>query len=167
MNTPKSTVSAIAAISKKNRAIGKKGAIPWFIPEDFKRFKDITTGHPVIMGRRTWESLPEQVRPLPGRTNIVMNNDAEMTATGARVVPTLEEALMIAKKSPGGQETFIIGGGQIYSFTLPHVERLYLTLVDKEVEEADTFFPAYEDDFVLINEEKHDGFSFQVLERKG
>ncbi len=158
-------LSSIAALAKGTRVIGNKGAIPWNIPEDMKRFKDITTGHPVIMGRKTWESLPKHFRPLPDRTNIVLNNDAQMEAEGCTIIATLEDALEVAKKSPGGEEIFIIGGGQIYTFTLPRVDRLYLTVVDKEVL-GDTFFPEYENEFKIVAEEKHNGFSFQTLERK-
>ena len=159
-------LSAISAISKKGRAIGKNGQLLWKLPADMQRFKEITTGHPVIMGRKTWESLPPKFRPLPDRTNIIMNNDAEMNAEGATVVPSLDIALALATTAMGAEETFIIGGGQIYAHALPHVTKLYLTVVDQEVEDADTFFPAYENDFQLISEEKHEGFSFQVLERK-
>lgn len=159
-------ISTIAAVSKHDRAIGKKGAIPWHIPEDMKRFKDLTTGHPVIMGKKTWESLPSKFRPLPERTNIVMCNDGKISAPGASIVETFSGALEIAKNSPGSDEVFIIGGGQIYALTLPHVQRLYLTLIDRKIEGADAFFPEYEKDSKLVSEEKHDGFSFQVLDRK-
>lgn len=117
------------------------------------------------MGRKTWNSLPEKFRPLPGRTNIVMSNDDDSPALGAIVVENFEQAITEANRSLGAEEIFIIGGGQIYTHTIHHVERLYLTVVDQVVEGADAFFPEYENDFKLIAEEKHDGFSFQTLER--
>ncbi len=159
-------ISSIAAIAKGSRAIGNKGAIPWQIPEDMKRFKEFTLNHPVIMGKKTWESLPEKFRPLPGRTNIIMNNDGELKAEGAFIVSTFDEAIKAASEAKGSEEIFVIGGGQIYNFTLPYVERLYLTIVDQKIETADTFFPAYEDKFKVVSQEDHDGFSFQIWERK-
>jgi dihydrofolate reductase len=158
-------ICAIAAISKYDRAIGKQGQIPWHIPEDFKHFKELTTGHPVIMGRRTWESLPLKSRPLPNRTNIIISNDGEVDSMGSVVVSTIEDALAVAKEAPGNDLVFIIGGGQIYKATLPFVEQLHLTIVDQEVP-GDAFFPDYESEFEIIAEEQRDGFSFQTLERK-
>lgn len=161
----KMKISIIVAMANGSRAIGNKGSIPWIIPEDMKRFKRLTLNHPVIMGKKTWESLPEKFRPLPDRTNIVMCNDGDLAAKGAFVVSSFEQAIDIARGATGNDEIFIIGGGQIYAFTLPYANRLYLTIVDRQVV-ADVFFPKYEKDFALVSEEKRQGFTFQILERK-
>lgn len=103
--------------------IGRDGAIPWRLPEDHARFKQLTLGHTVVMGRLTWESLPATVRPLPGRRNVVVTRQAEYRAPGAEVVETLEAAL-------GGAETWVIGGGQIYTLALPTASRCEVTEID-------------------------------------
>jgi len=165
------TLSAIVAMSKNGRAIGKKGLIPWKLSADMERFRAVTSGHPVIMGKKTWDSLPGRFRPLPDRTNIVMCSDGVLEAHGAVVVPSFEKALEAAAAAPGNEEVFVIGGGQIYTHTLPRIERLYVTIVDQDVEGADAFFPEYENDFIIVQKEEHvapDGltFRFLVLERK-
>lgn len=162
-------ISLIAAIGR-NREVGKQGELLWRIPDDLKRFKALTTGHPVIMGRKTWESLPERARPLPNRTNIVVTRQAAYFAPGATVVDGLSDAFLIAHEAPGGHETFVIGGGELYAAALPYASRLYLTLVDATDDDADTFFPTYEREFTttISNESgKHDGLSYQwvTLER--
>ncbi|HVX90227.1 MAG TPA: dihydrofolate reductase [Candidatus Paceibacterota bacterium] len=139
-------ISAVAAISAKDRGLGVKGDLLWKIPEDLKRFRDITRGHPVVMGRKTWESLPENVRPLPGRVNFVVTRDAQYEAKGATVVTNIDTALEAARLAPGGEEVFVIGGGEIYTAALPHTDRLYLTLIASE-KPADAFFPEYEKEF--------------------
>lgn len=145
----KPRISAIAAISAGNRALGKGNELLWTIPEDLGRFRTLTRGHPVIMGRKTWESLPDAARPLPGRANFVITRQADYSAPGAIVVPSMEEALAAAKNTPGSDEIFIIGGGEIYTLGLPFTDRLYLTLVEAE-KEADVFFPPYETLFTNI-----------------
>ena len=160
-------VAIIAAIGK-NRELGLHGKLLWYIPEDMRRFKEITTGHPVIMGRKTWESLPEKFRPLPGRTNIVVTRQEDYRASGATVVNSLEEARAAAARAEGADEIFVIGGGGIYTAALPYATCLYLTIVD-DTAEADTFFPEYEKEFKVISKENGTGFPqhhFQVLERK-
>lgn len=102
--------------------IGRDGGIPWRLPEDQARFKELTLGHPVVMGRLTWESLPTSVRPLPGRDNIVVTRRDGYTADGARVVGTLEQAL-------NGDEAWVIGGAQIYTLALPLATRCEVTEV--------------------------------------
>lgn len=163
MTEIKTTICAIAAMTRDGRVIGNNGSIPWYIPEDFEHFKKVTTGHPVIMGQRTWDSLPNKARPLPERTNIVLTLDSKPLA-GAIVVNNIPNALSEAKKSKGAEEIFIIGGGSIYKQFLPYVEKLYLTLVEKKYD-GDTLFPEFEPDFKLISEEKHDGFSFCEFKR--
>ena len=140
----KGRISIIVAIGKGDRALGNNNELLWHIPEDLKRFKELTLGHPIIMGRKTWESLPEKFRPLPERTNIVITRNESLVADGATVAASLEEALTAGRGAQGGEEIFIIGGGEIYRSALPIVDRLYLTIVDNE-KEADVFFPDYSD----------------------
>lgn len=159
--------SIIAAIGK-NRELGKGGQLLWHIPEDMRRFKELTMGHPVIMGRKTWESLPEKYRPLPNRTNIVVTRQTGYKAEDATVVDGLSDAFLTAEKAEGANETFVIGGGELYTAALPYATRLYLTLVDATAE-ADTFFPPYEQNFKIISKENGVGIPphlFQTLERK-
>jgi dihydrofolate reductase len=160
-------INLIAAIGK-NRELGRGGRLLWQLPEDMRRFKALTAGHPVIMGRKTWESLPPRFRPLPGRTNIVVTRQAGYQADGATVVDGLSDAFLTAEKAPGADETFVIGGGELYAAALPYAARLYLTLVDATAE-ADTYFPAYEQEFEILENESGAGFPphrFQILERK-
>lgn len=133
-------LSIIAAIGR-NRELGRGNDLLWKIPDDLKRFKKLTEGHPIIMGRKTYESLPR--RPLPGRTNIVITRDPKWTSEGALTAESLDEALGMAAFAEGGEETFVIGGAQIYELALPHADRLYLTLIDAEAKDADVFFPEY------------------------
>lgn len=143
---PETKVSLIAALSSQNRGIGFHGDLLWRIPEDLARFKKVTVGHPVIMGRKTWESLPEKFRPLPNRANIIVTRNASYRAPGAVVVTSLEDAFSSAETAPGAEEVFVIGGGEIYKEALPLANRLYLTLID-DSKEADAFFPEYKKEF--------------------
>ncbi len=161
-------ISLIAALGKDN-AIGRDNDLLWRLPDDLKRFKTLTLGHPVIMGRKTWESLPEKVRPLPGRTNIVISRDAGYAAPGATVATSFPEALALAKAADGADEICVIGGGTIYFLALPFATRLYLTLVDDPTP-GTVFFPDYEEDFKTeIEREEHaDGgirYTWLTLER--
>ena len=160
-------LSLIAAIGK-NRELGLNGQLLWHLPDDMRHFKAATAGYPVIMGRKTWESLPERFRPLPGRTNIVVTRQPGYAAEGAIVAGSLAEARIAAARAPGADEVFVIGGGELYAAALPDADRLHLTLVD-EAAEADAFFPAYEDAFVVREEHAGEGspvHRFQVLEHK-
>ena len=139
-------IIVIAALGARTRAIGRDNQLLWQIPEDLTRFKKLTSGHPVIMGRKTWESLPEKFRPLPGRTNIVITRDASYEAPGAHIATTIEDALTQAKALAGSEEIFIIGGQQIYEMALPFADRLYLTIIENDAG-GDTFFPPYETEF--------------------
>jgi dihydrofolate reductase len=127
-------ISIIVAIAE-NMAIGKNNDLLWHIPADLKRFKSITSGHPVIMGKRTWESLPR--RPLPNRRNIVITDIPGEQIEGCEMAYSIDEA--IGKCKPE-EENFIIGGASVYRQFLPHADRLYLTLVKKSFD-ADVFFP--------------------------
>ncbi len=138
---PKPRISLIAALSE-NRVIGKAGAIPWHLKDDFRRFKERTTGHAIIMGRKTHESIG---RPLPGRTNIVITRDSSREIPGCIVVGSLNDALARAREVES-EEIFVIGGGQIYAEVLPLADRLYLTLVHA-IMDGDAFFPEYAEIF--------------------
>lgn len=122
--------------------IGEAGGMPWRLPEDMARFKAITSGHPVVMGRRTWESFPERFRPLPGRDNIVITSNRALLAPGARVVGSLEEALAAARAlldDPDG-EIWVIGGGRVYRDAMPAADRLEITDIDLDAP-GDTVAP--------------------------
>lgn len=163
-----SKVSLIAAIGARTRALGKGGNLLYTIPEDLKRFRTLTRGHPVIMGRKTWESLPEAVRPLPGRTNVVVTRNANYDAPGATVVISIEDAFAAAKLVEGSEEIFVMGGGELYMLALPFADRLYLTLVDDDTE-GDVFFPEYSGLMKEIEREEHldnvPSFSYVTLEK--
>lgn len=160
----KPKISILVAVSK-NGVIGKNGKLPWHISEDIKRFKALTTGHPIIMGRKTWESIGS--KPLPNRANVIVTRDKKFKAEGGEVAHSVEEAIELAKKVEK-EEIFIIGGGEIYKLALPLTDRIYLTLVYKEVD-GDTFFPDYSDfKKVISEEEKSDGelsYKFLTLEK--
>src|SRR3989344_734446 len=119
------SIAIIAALGEQTRALGKNNELLWHIPDDLKRFKELTLGHPVIMGRKTWESLPPKFRPLPGRTNIVVTRQAGYVAEGAVVADSLETARVGATRAPGADEMFVIGGGELYREALPFADRLY------------------------------------------
>jgi dihydrofolate reductase len=135
------TVALVAAVAR-NGVIGRDGGIPWRIPEDVARFKELTTGHAVVMGRRTWDSLPERFRPLPGRRNVVVTRNAGWRADGAERAGSVEEALALLADE---ERVFVIGGAEIYAEALPHVDEIFLTEIDADVA-GDTFFPAWEHD---------------------
>ncbi|MDR2010105.1 MAG: dihydrofolate reductase [Bacteroidales bacterium] len=145
-------ISIIVAIAENN-AIGKNNDLLWHISGDLKRFKEITTGHPVIMGRNTYLSLPK--RPLPNRKNIVITStpeDYKKLFQGAEVVGNIEEAIAIADKTG---ENFIIGGGMIYKEFLPVANKLYLTIVHRNYD-ADVFFPEINyDEWEITDKEEH------------
>lgn len=134
-------VALVAAVAR-NGVIGHRGGLPWRLSSDLKHFKAITMGKPVIMGRKTWESLPK--KPLPGRDNIVVTRNPRYRAEGAIVVPDVDAAVARAKalaERSGADEIAVIGGGEIFAALVDRAERLYLTEVDLEVE-GDTVFPA-------------------------
>ncbi|MHC5023626.1 MAG: dihydrofolate reductase [Planctomycetota bacterium] len=160
-------VSIIVAMSE-NRIIGREGGLPWRLPADLARFKQLTTGHHVVMGRRTWETLSG---PLPVRTNVVVTRQRDYRAEGAIITHNLEGALQEAGNA-GDAEVFIAGGSEIYADALPLADRLYLTLVHASVE-GDTTFPEYDEAaWKLIEEERHEAderhehaFTFRTYER--
>lgn len=147
------TLALIAAIAR-NRTIGRAGTLPWHIPEDLKRFKRLTSGHTVVMGRRTWASLG---KPLPNRRNVVLTSHP---VPGIECCRTTGELLASLASEP---RVFIIGGAALYAAFLESADELYLTLVHRDVE-GDTFFPPFEHllgpVFRETAREDHDGFSF-------
>lgn len=159
MSSPE--ISIIAAISGKNLAIGKDNKLLWRIPEDLKRFKELTTGHLVIMGRRTFESIGG---PLPNRINIVVTVDKTFEVSGCVICHSIEEAIEIAKEKEQ-DKIFIIGGGKVYEETIGLVDRLFLTIVEGEFE-GDTFFPDYSGFTKIVSEKSGEsgGYKFRFLE---
>lgn len=153
-------ISLIAAISE-NRVIGKDNALLWHISEDLKRFKELTKGHPVIMGRKTYESIG---RLLPNRKNIIITRDVDYKLEGAVIVNSLEEALRQAQ-SISTDEIFIIGGGQIFEQAIQIADKLYLTIVHTTIE-GDTFFPDYSQFSKVISKKdsSNEEFSYTFLD---
>ena len=133
------TISLVAAVAR-NCVIGRDGGLPWRIPEDARRFREVTMGHPVVMGRKTWDSLPDRFRPLPGRRNVVVTRNPGWSAHGADRAGSLLEALQLVEDAP---EVFVIGGAEIYNEALPLAHRLLLTEVDEDVE-GDARFPDWD-----------------------
>lgn len=160
-------VILIAAIAKGTRAIGRDNGLLWDLPGDLERFRRVTRGHPVIMGRRTWESLPQTRRPLPHRTNIIVTRTASYEAPGALVTTSIEDALRQAGAAPGADEIYVIGGGDIFTLSLPFADRLDLTEVDDTVD-GDAYFPPFEG-FTEKSREPHEEngirYDFVVYER--
>ena len=163
----KPRVTLVVAVAQ-NGVIGNKGALPWRIPADLRRFKSLTMGKPVIMGRKTWESLPK--KPLPGRTNILVTRDPTYRAEGAAAVSSFEEALKAAAKG-NASEIMVIGGEAIFAAALPLAARVELTEV-AAAPEGDAFMPDF--DRALWRETLRDGphdadglrYSFVTLERR-
>ena len=138
----------IAAVSDNN-VIGVKGKIPWHIPEDLRRFKELTLDHPVIMGRRTYESIPERFRPLPKRKNIVLSSSLS-DQEGIYIARTIDEALELIED----RDSYVIGGRRVYELFLPYVDRLEITRVHRSFE-GETFFPEVNwDEWETSNEER-------------
>ncbi|CAE6489698.1 Dihydrofolate reductase [Nitrosomonas nitrosa] len=161
-------LSLLAAMAS-NRVIGRNNALPWRLPADLKRFKALTMGQIIVMGRKTYESIG---RPLPGRINIIVTRQPDLSVAGVTVTRSVEEALTACLIYPD-KEIFIIGGAELYQQTLKHCQRLYLTEVQKAFE-GDAFFPEFDrSDWHEIVREKHvqeEGekleYHFVVLERK-
>lgn len=154
------TLTAIAAVAR-NGVIGAQGDLPWRLPADLRRFKALTTGHVLVMGRKTFESIG---RALPGRTTIVVTRRPGWSADGVRVASSVDDALAAAAEL--GPETFVAGGAEIYAQTLAHADRLELTEVHAEPE-GDTFFPELDRSAWLeVAREPHDGFDFVSYVRR-
>lgn len=158
-------ISLIVAVSANN-VIGAEGKLPWRLSDDLKRFKRLTMGKPIVMGRLTWESIG---RPLPGRQNIVLTRQPDFDVSACDVVTSPAEALRVAGDAP---EIVIIGGSQVYNLFLPKAGRLYLTRVRAEVR-GDAFFAIDEEAWTLVRSESHAAddanefdFEFRTYERK-
>ena len=159
------TISIIVATSENN-VIGAAGDLPWRLSDDLKHFKSITMGKPIVMGRKTWDSIG---RPLPGRQNIVITRQADFVAEGCIVVASTEEAITA---TAGADEIMVIGGSQVYSLFLPAAGRLYLTRVHAEIE-GDAFFPEIDESaWRLVGDDSHSSddrnafdYSFLTYER--
>ena len=153
-------ISIIAAIGE-NRELGRGNKLLWHISADLKRFKQLTQGHAVIMGRKTYESIS---KPLPNRQNIIVTRDVDFKVSNCFVVNSIKKAIIVAKEvSPG--EIFFIGGGEVYRQALPYADKLYLTLVSGRYE-ADTFFPPYPAFNRVVFEQKGEekGIKFKWVE---
>lgn len=163
-----SIVCQIVAVDKKN-CIGRGNEMPWHIPLDFKYFKEKTKGHPIIMGRKTFESIG---RPLPGRLSIVLSRSTDLSLPdGVLVTDDLNKAVSIAKEAENydTSKIFIIGGAQIYKASLPHTDRFFITRVDTEVEGGDAFYPKLPEGVKLTeSKEAFDKFNlnFEVYDRE-
>lgn len=166
MNFPKVPVVIVAALNKKDRAIGYENKLLWHIPEDLKRFKSLTQGHPIIMGRKTFESIVAILgKPLPGRINIVVTRNPEYAEPGAETAGSLEAAFAIAERE-NPTEIHIGGGAEIYNAALPYASRLHLTLVDSDAP-GDTFFPEFESHFYETKRHgimEHDGIPYEWVD---
>lgn len=167
MNHQKPIISAIAAMAE-NRVIGKDNKMPWHLPADLKHFKATTSGHPVVMGRKTYESIG---KPLPDRTNIILTRDLQYSAPDCVILNSIETALSMANELDM-DEIFIIGGAEVYRQLLPVTQRVYLTIVHHNFD-GDAFFPELKaDEWQEVSRERHTAddknkydYSFVVMER--
>ena len=153
----------IIVATSNNRVIGDSNKLIWNLPSDLRRFKEITTGHPIVMGRKTYESIG---RPLPNRRNVIITKDTNYVVDNCEVVNSIEEALLLTNN-----DCFIIGGGEIYKQTLPLASQVFLTLIDEEFQ-GDTYFPELDKSWFLSKEEKFQSdeknphnYSFIVYEK--
>tara|TARA_Y100000780_G_scaffold43653_1_gene35986 strand:- start:47 stop:556 length:510 start_codon:yes stop_codon:yes gene_type:complete len=163
---------ALIAAMARNRVIGRDNAMPWHLPEDLRYFKAKTLGKPIVMGRKTFDSLG---RPLPGRTNIVVSRQADLTLDGAQVFASIDDALNAARQqaqADGVDEVMVIGGDNLYRQTLERADRIYLTRIDSEPE-GDAWFPDFDEQaWTLASEravaagEGYPAHVYQVLERR-
>lgn len=164
-------ISIVVAVGENN-AIGRDGDLLWKLPKDMQFFKQTTMGHHVLMGRKTYESIPPKFRPLSGRVNLVVTRQQGYEAPGCRVVQTVDEAIAFAIANEE-EELMVIGGGEIYRQLFDRADRLYLTRVREPFEDADTYFPQIiPNRWQVVQTEKHYvddkhkyNFEFQILER--
>ncbi|MFB6217214.1 MAG: dihydrofolate reductase [Candidatus Aenigmatarchaeota archaeon] len=148
----------IIAAMDENRVIGKDNSIPWHFPEDLEHFKETTMGYPVVMGRSTYESLPKNFRPLPGRKNIVLTRSGFEADESVKIANSLDEAWGLAKKT-GKEKVFIIGGASIYEQTLKDADRLIITEIHGEYN-GDTFFPDFRQNWTEVERTDKGELSF-------
>lgn len=156
------TMLALIAAISQNNCIGKRGALPWYLPEDLKHFKKLTTGTVVLMGRKTWESIPPERRPLSNRINVVVTRQTDFTVpAGVEVYHTINEALATHKN----ESIMVIGGAEIYSQTIGQADTLYITEV-KQIIDGDAFFPTIDTlSWKETAREQHNGFSFVTYKK--
>ncbi|MBU0646900.1 dihydrofolate reductase [Patescibacteria group bacterium] len=154
---------SIICIIAKNRAIGFQNKLLYNIPEDMRHFREITTGHVIIMGKNTFHSINDN--PLPNRINIIITRDKKFLAQNCLIANSIEESIELAKKQNKG-EIFFIGGSQIYEQAIPFVNKLYLTIVDDKPKQADTFFPDYSEfkKIVIRKESELNVLKFKFVE---
>ena len=156
-------IALIAAVAR-NGAIGKNNKLLWSEPEDQKHFRRVTMGCAVIMGRKTWDSLPARFRPLPGRRNVVITRNAAWQAEGAEAVTSIDAALVLLTDAP---KAFVIGGAEVYALALPHADELVLTEIDADLD-GNTFFPGWDrEQFTCAARETRAGYSFVTYKRTG
>jgi dihydrofolate reductase len=152
----------IAAVAR-NGCIGTNGQLPWHLPEDMARFKALTTGGVILMGRKTWESLPERFRPLPNRTNLVITRqESYAVPDGVEVYASMDDAMA----THADDSVIVMGGAQIYAQAMDHADRMYITHVDRDVD-GDAFFPEiHAETWEAVEREDRDGFAFVTYERR-
>jgi len=138
----------LIAAAAENNALGKNNELVWHLPDDFKRFKELTTSHHIIMGRKTFESFP---KPLPNRTHIIVTRQKDYHPEGCLVANNIQEAI---KMAPANEDVFVIGGGEIYNLTMPFADKIELTRVH-DTFEADAFFPKIDNNWKLVASEFH------------
>ncbi len=141
MSKPRRPTLALIAALDRHHAIGRGGGLLWHESEDQKHFRRVTMGCPVIMGRKTWDSLPVRFRPLPGRRNIVVTRQAQWQAMGAEPASSFDRALALVAQA---DKVFVIGGAELYALALPHADELVLTEIDAVFDGADALFPAFD-----------------------
>ncbi len=159
-------VVIVAGIVAKNRAIGKDNELLFHVPDDLKRFKELSIGHPIIMGRKTFESIVKILgKPLPHRTNIIVTRDESYKHEGTKVAHSLEQAFELAA-SEYPREIHIGGGAEMYRQSLPYVDKLFLTLFESDTE-GDSFFPEYKKDFEEVTRHgvrEHEGLKYEWVD---
>ncbi len=160
------SIVIVVAMTRNKRAIGHKNELMWHIPDDLKRFKEKTRGHPIIMGRKTFESIVAMIgKPLPERQNIVVTRNKEYSIEGVIVCSSLKDALEKAK-GLDAEEIHIGGGSELYTQALPYTDKLFVTYIDDE-KEADAFFPEFSQDFAVVEEHdirNHNGIQYQFVD---
>ncbi len=165
-------ISVVVAVAENN-AIGKEGKLLWRLSRDMQYFKEVTWGHYVLMGRKTWDGIPPKFSPLPGRVNIIVTRQSDFVCEGCKVVASVEEGIEFARQN-GEQELMVIGGGEIYKQALNKTDKIYLTKVHHTFTDADTFFPQLSNEewnttnseWNMADEKNEFDFEFVVLERK-
>lgn len=160
-------VAAVVAMDE-SRVIGMRGTLPWRVPEDMAHFRALTTGHVVLMGRKTWDSLPAPFRPLPNRTNIIVSRHPDQLSLpeGVLSAPSPEDAVALAREvaEPDGKWVWVIGGAEMYRALLPLCDEVHLTLIEGR-HEGDAWLPEFESEFIHASERSAPGCTFHVYTR--